>query len=130
MPITPKGDVAVSGEATDRLTLGRGPVSIELPADHIKILREEISGWLEGQRDDLQTPERLPDARRSRRRAETYERLLAGLDGGEILLPDEEAQAAVEAAAKAYDEASDYHEIAATHDAQHAFLDLLRGEGS
>jgi hypothetical protein len=48
----------------------------------------------------------------------------------EVLVPDEVARAAVAAAAKAYDEASDYAEVVAHHDALHGLLVALSVEAS
>jgi hypothetical protein len=102
-------------------------VPLDLPAEQIAILRGDLSDWLGGVRLDLETPEKLQEPDRSRREAEVYERLLAGLDRGEILVPDEEARAAIEAAAKANDEEFNYVELSATHDAHHGLLTLLGG---
>jgi hypothetical protein len=116
--------------ATDHPTSGRRTVPIDLPADHMTILRDDLGNWLEGVRLDLETPEKLHEPDRSRREADVYERLLAGLDRGEILLPDEEARARIEAAAKANDEEFNYAELSATHDAHHGLLALLGGASS
>lgn len=115
--------------ATDHPTSDKRAVPLDLPADHIAILRDDLSDWLDGARLDLEAPERLKDPDRSRRVAAAYERLLAGLDRGEILVPDEEARAALEAAAKGSDAASNYAEIVATHDAHQGLLALLDPEG-
>jgi hypothetical protein len=64
---------------------------------------------------------------RARREADAFERLLAGLHRGEILVPDEDARAAIESAARGHDRESGYVEIAATHDAHHGLLALLGG---
>lgn len=116
--------------ATDHPTSDRRAVPLDLPVDHIAILRDDLSDWLDGARLDLEAPEKLKDPDGSRRVAAAYERLLAGLERGEILIPDEEAQAAIEAAAKGSDAASDYAEIVATHDAHHGLLALLGGASS
>jgi hypothetical protein len=106
-------------------TSGRRAVPIDLPAELITILRDDLSDWLDGVRSDLQTPEKLRDPDKSRREAEVYERLLVGLDRGEIFVPDEEARAAVEAAAKGQDDESNYAEITAIHNAHYGLLALL-----
>jgi hypothetical protein len=113
--------------ATDQPTFGTRVVPIDLPADHIAILRADLTGWLEGMRLDLKTPERLRDPERSRREAAAFERMLAALARGELLLPDEEAWACIGRASSGYDEANEYAEIAATHDAHHGLLGLLGG---
>jgi hypothetical protein len=108
-------------------TSGRQAVPIDLPAELVTILRDDLGDWLNGVRLDLQTPEKLRNPDRSRREAAVYERLLAGLDRGEILIPDEEARAAIEAAAKGQDDESNYAEITAIHDAHYGLLALLEG---
>lgn len=100
-------------------TGGERAVSLDLPAQHITILRERLADWLAGAREDLKAPERLEDPDQTRREAQAYERLLVGLSLGQIFIPDEEARAAVEAAAEAYDEESNYAEVVASHDALH-----------
>jgi hypothetical protein len=59
-------------------------VPLDLPTDHRAILRADLSDWLDRAWLDLEAPEKLKDPARSRRVAEAYERLLAGLDRGEI----------------------------------------------
>lgn len=45
----------------------------------------------------------------------------------QIVLPDEAARSAVEAATEDHDEESNYQEVAANHDALHALLGVLGG---
>jgi hypothetical protein len=108
-------------------TSGGRAVPIDLPADHIAILRGDLSDWLAGVREDLGEPDRLPNPGRARREADAFQRLLAGLHRGEILIPDEDARAAIESAAESHDRASNYYEIATAHDAHHGLLALLEG---
>ena len=108
-------------------TSGRRAVPIDLPADHIAILRSNLSDWLDCVREDLDRPERMRERERARREADAFDRLLIGLDRGEILLPDEDARAAIEAAAESHDRESSYVEVATTHDAHHGLLALLGG---
>lgn len=91
------------------------------------ILQSDLSDWLAGVRKDLERPDRLPNSERARREADAYERLLAGLDRGEVFVPDEGARAAIESAAKGQDRDSGYIEIATTHDAHHGLLASLGG---
>jgi hypothetical protein len=102
-------------------------VPIDLPAGHIAILRSNLSDWLDCVREDLEKPERMSDPERARREADAFDRLLAGLDRGEILSPDEDARSAIESAARGHDRESGYVEIATTHDAHHGLLALLGG---
>jgi hypothetical protein len=111
-------------------TSGRRAVPLDLPAAQITILRDDLGDWLAGVRADLEVPEKLRNPDRSHREAEVYERLLQALDRGEILVPDEEARMAIEAAAKAHDEEFNFAEISAAHDAHHGLLTLLGGARS
>jgi hypothetical protein len=108
-------------------TDGERVVSLDLPAEHIPILRARLTNWLGGVREDLQVPERLENPDAARLEAQAYERLLVGLTTGQICVPDEEAQAALVTAAGAYDEGSNHAEIAANHDALHGLLAVLEG---
>jgi hypothetical protein len=108
-------------------TSGGRAVPIDLPADHIAILQSDLGDWLAGVRKDLKKPERMSDPERARREADAFERLLAGLDRGEILIPDEDARSAVESAARGHDRANNYIEIASAHDAHHGLLACLEG---
>lgn len=108
-------------------TSGRRAVPIDLSAGHIAILRSDLSDWLAGVREDLERPDWMLNPVRARREADAFERLLAGLDRGAILVPDEDARSAIESAAKAHDRESGYVEIATTHDAHHGLLALLGG---
>lgn len=104
---------------------GARPVPLDLPAKHIPILRARLNDWLHGVREDLKTPERLRHPDHARQEAQAFERLLVALVTRQIVLPDEVARAAVEAAAADHDEESNYKEVAANHDALHVLLGLL-----
>jgi hypothetical protein len=116
--------------ANENPTGGARPVPLDLPAKHIPVLRASLADWLHGAREDLATPERLRRPDEARQEAQAYERLLLALNTGTISLPDEGARAAVEAATAGDDEASNYEEIAANHDALHALLGVLEGESA
>jgi hypothetical protein len=111
----------------DNPTDGTRPMPLELPAKHIPVLRSCLTDWLEGAREDLEAPERLQNPDKARREAEAFERLLGALASKEITLPDEAAREAVAVATAGDDEASNYKEIAANHDALHALLGVLGG---
>ena len=105
------------------------PVALNLPVEHVAVLQDNLSDWLDGLRSDLATSERLQDPERRQKEAEAYERLLLALTTRQLFLPDEEAQAFLRSAAKGYDEANDYAEVVANHDAMHGLLAVLeRGE--
>ena len=113
--------------ATKNPMCGERPVPLDLPAEHIPILRDRLTNWLEGVREDLKTPEQMEQPDEARQEAQAYERLLVGLTTGQLCLPDEAARAAVETAAAGYDEGSNHAEIAANHDALHGLLAMLEG---
>jgi hypothetical protein len=102
-------------------------VPIDLPPAQIAILRDDLTTCLEGVRLDLRTPQRMNNPDWAQREAEVYDRLLAALDRGTIFVPDESARATIEAVAKGDDDASNYAEIAAHHDALYGLLGLLGG---
>jgi Phage integrase family len=103
--------------ANENPTGGTRPVSLDLAANTSRSC--SLIGWLQGAREDLETPERLKRPDELRQEAHAYERLLLALNTGTISLPDEAARAAVEAATAGDHEASNYREIAANHDALH-----------
>ncbi len=101
------------------------PVPLGLPANQLAILRSDLSGGLYGVREDLETPERLPNPDRRQLEATVFERLLAAFDRGEILLPDEDARGVIALMAEGFDKANDYEVIIATHNAHYGLLALL-----
>jgi hypothetical protein len=103
------------------------PMPLDLPAKHIPVLRACLTGWLEGAREDLEVPERLQRPEKAHREAEAFERLLVALATRQIVLPDEVAREAVAVATADDDEANNYKEVAANHDALHALLGVLGG---
>lgn len=113
--------------ANEKSTGAAQPVPLDLPAKHIPILRACLNDWLHGVREDLQAPERLQHPDKAQQEAQAFERLLVALATRQIVLPDEAARAAVEAATADHDEESNYQEVAANHDALHALLGALGG---
>lgn len=114
--------------ANENPTCGERAVPLDLPANHLLILRDTLADCLAGVRDDLETPEAMKDPDQAREEADAYQRLLAGLARGKILVPDDVALSAVRKIAKADDEAGNYAEIAANHDALHGLVSLLEGK--
>jgi hypothetical protein len=102
-------------------------VALNLPAEHVALLRDDMTGWLDGLRRDLRTPERLKDPGRTQREAEAIERLLVALTVGQLFVPDEEAEAFLRAAVESHDKENGYREVVAAHDAMHGLLVLLEG---
>jgi hypothetical protein len=113
------------GQLDPRSAPDRHRVPITLPAEHLAILRSDLSGGLHGASEDLETPEKLLNPERRQLEATVFERLLAGFDRGEILLPDEDARGVIARMAAGFDDASDYEVISATHDAHYGLLALL-----
>lgn len=112
----------------DENPMGGGQaVPLDLPTDHLLILRDTLADCLEGVQGDLEAVEGVKDPEQARREADAYQRLLAGLARGKILVPDQAALEAIEKIAAADDKASNYAEIAANHDALHGLLALLKG---
>jgi hypothetical protein len=100
-------------------------VPLDLPAPHIAILKSALADCLEGLLLDLRGPAPMRNSAQARREAASYERLLTGLDRGEIVVPDGPAREAVAAMAEASDEANNYAEVVAEHEALHGLLGRL-----
>ena len=113
--------------ANENPTRGRRAVPVDLPVAHVAILRSGLSDWIAGARDDLTGSATLKDPDGTRQECAAFERLLSGLNEGQIFVPDEAARAAIEAASAAADEESGYAEALAAHEAHHALLELLGG---
>lgn len=111
-------------------TDGRRAVPLDLPPSQITILCRLLDDWREDARSDLAHPKGVKNPDLTRGEAEAFERLLLCIEQGQVLVPDETARAAVEVAASAYDEASDYAEVVTHHDALHGLLAALTVEAS
>lgn len=111
----------------DNPTGGGSLAALNLPAEHVSFLRDEMTGWLDSLKSDLRTPERLEDPDRCRREAEAIERLLVGLSVGQLSVPDEEGEALLRAALASHDKENGYQEVVAAHDAIHSLLAALEG---
>ncbi len=113
--------------ADKKPTDGARIVPLDLSIERRLILRNEIEVWRAGDREDLAEK---PDERRDpdrRRRVAAYERLIEALTRGKIELPDDEARVALREAADGFDEAEEWEETRAIHDAQRALLAVLGG---
>lgn len=106
---------------------GRRAVPLDIPALQITILRDSLADCLDGVNRELEKPEELRDADKTRSDADAYRRLLAGLQRSEVLIPDEVACKAVKELAAASDEGTGYAEVVAEHDALHGLLVRLEG---
>jgi hypothetical protein len=111
--------------ANQKATDGTRLVRLDLSIERRLILRHEIEVWRDGDRQDLETPGKLTDADWTRRQVVACERLSEALTLGRIELPDEEARAALQAAADDFDEAEAWEETRTIHDAQRALLAVL-----
>jgi hypothetical protein len=116
--------------ANENPTDDRRAVPLDLPPSQVTILRGLLADWLEDVRRDLTHPEGMKNPVAARQDADAFERLLSAMADGQVFVPDEMARAAVEAAATAYDEASDFAEIIANHDALHGLLAVLSVEAA
>lgn len=109
-------------------------LALNLPAEHVALLRDEMTAWLGSLRSDLRKPERLKDPDRAQEEAEAVERLMVGLTVGltvgQLFIPDEEAEALLRAAVESHDKENGYSEVVATHDAMHGVLSVLEGDES
>lgn len=108
-------------------TGGTEAVALDLPDAQRKILRSTLTICLEGVSGDLKQSGQMPDPERAQGEADAYSRLLAALDAGEIMVPDESARAMVEAMAIAIEQDTDYARLVAEHDALFGLLDVLGG---
>jgi hypothetical protein len=111
-------------------TDGSRAVPLDLPPSQITILRGWLTDWLEDARSDLSHPEGVKNPDLTRQEADAFERLLSGVASGRVLVPDETARAVIEAAANAYDDASEYAEMVANHNALHGLLAALSAEAT
>ena len=111
-------------------THGSRAMRLDLPPSQVEILCGLLDDWREDAQRDLEHPKGVKNPDLTRQEAEAFERLLLGIERGEVLVPDETARAAVETAARAYDEASEYTEVIAHHDALHGLLAALTVEAS
>jgi hypothetical protein len=116
--------------ANDNPMGGGSLVPLDLPPQHLPILRDRLTTWLDGVREDLETPDEVQRPDQAWQEARAFERLLTAISTGKICLPDEAAWTAIEASAAAHDRESGYGEAVAIHDALHSLMDVLGGPRS
>jgi|SRR5215469_8296237 len=116
--------------AKDNPTGGGSLVPLALSPQHIPILRDRLTMWLDGVREDMEAPSEVTQPDQAWQEARAFERLLTALTTGKICLPDEAARTAIEVSAAGHDKESDYAEVVGTHDALHALLVVLGGPRS
>lgn len=113
-------------------------VTLDLPATQVSVLRRIFTSCLDGIRADQHRRRQFPKLSAAVQDADAYERILAGLDRGEMFLPDEQAREAVQAIATSTDQENDYTTVVAEHVALYGLLarldredhSALRQEGS
>lgn len=111
--------------ANEKPTDGVRVMPLDLSIERRLILRHQIEIWRAGDREDLaERPDEQRDPDR-RRRVAAYERLIEALTRGRVELPDDEARVALQEAADGFDEAEEWEETRAIHDAQRALLAVL-----
>lgn len=113
--------------ASKNPTDGGSLVPLDVPPQHIPILRERLTAWLDGVKEDLETLEQIQRPDQAWQEARAFERLLTALVTGKLYVPDEAARSAIEVSIAAHDKESNYREAVETHDALHALLDALGG---
>lgn len=101
-------------------------VPIDLPPQHVGLLKGMLASCHQGLQRDLQFGHRLrEDLDRARRESSAFERLLDWLNKGFVLGPDDAAYAVLKQLIAAADNASQYTIVVAEHDALHGFLASL-----
>jgi hypothetical protein len=102
-------------------------VMLDLSIEHRMILRRRIESWRAGDKEDLETPEKLSDPDATRRRVAAYERLIRALRLGRIALPDEEARLRITEAARGFDDAEEWEERRVDHDSLWSLVAAVEG---
>lgn len=101
---------------------------VNLPSQHIGILKGIFAACLHAFERDLQKAERLRDPSQCQREFAAFERLLTGLEKGQLSGPDKAACDALKRLATASDAENNYAAVVAEHDALHGLLDRLKEE--
>ena len=114
--------------ADEKPTDGARVVPLDLSIERRLILRNEIEVWRAGDREDLETPDKLSDPDRTRRRGRDLRAADRSAHPRKDRASRRKARAALQAAADGFDEAEEWEETGAIHDAQRALLAVLGGE--
>lgn len=102
------------------------PVPINLPAEHIEIVADEVDTVLIGLTQDLVFLDRRPDPAGHVKEVAAYGRLAAALTTGKLRLPDRGALKALERLAGELDDRNEYEQVRAEHEAFGALVELMR----
>lgn len=103
---------------------GGDPVALALSDRQRQYLRRVIADCKAGREDDLRTHPDHPNADRWRIDAAAYERLIAGLERGEIV-PDAEVRRLAAELAEASDHEEEYERVVFEHDALTALREQI-----
>jgi hypothetical protein len=108
-------------------TDGGSLVPLDVSPQHIPILRERLTAWLDGVNEDLEAPDQVQRPDQAWQEAQAFGRLLTALVTGKICVPDDAARSALEVSVAVDDKESGYAEAVSTHDALHELLAVLGG---
>jgi hypothetical protein len=109
----------------DQNPTGRGAaVALQIPAAHVRFLRETFEDALDGVRDELSHAKQSGDPNRLRCEEAVYGRLLAALDEL-VIVPDDEVRGIVGTLAQVIDGSNEYERVIAEHEALHGLLGQL-----
>jgi hypothetical protein len=111
-------------------TGGGRAVPLDLPKPQVVLLRQTITSCLVGVKGDLARSDSMPNAKRAGEEATVYQRLLRGLNRGEVVVPDEPACQAVATLATEADRENNYARVVGEHDALHGLLSALQGRAA
>jgi hypothetical protein len=116
--------------AKDNPTGRDAVVPLNLPADHVRFLRETFKLARAGVRDELRDyPKRLKDPDHLRREFVAYGRLQTALDEL-VIIPDVDVLAVLADLSTVIDAGNEYSRVVAEHEALHGLLAQLGvGEG-
>jgi hypothetical protein len=112
----------------DENPTGRGnAVALNLPADHVRFLRDTFESAREGVRDELRDfPDDLKDPEHLRREDAAYGRLLPALNEL-VIVPDQDVRDLVGDLAHIIDRGNEYSRVVAEHEALHGLHAQLGG---
>lgn len=102
------------------------PVRIDLPAEQIEIVADEVDAVLIGLTQDLVFLDRRPDPAGHVEEVAAYGRLAAALTTGKLRLPDRGALKALKRLAGEFDDRNEYEQVRAEHEAFGALVGLMR----
>jgi hypothetical protein len=102
------------------------PVPIDLTADQIEIVVDEIDTVLIGLTQDLAYLDGKPDPAAYIEEGAAYGRLAAALTTGTLQLPDRRCRTALERLAGELDDRNEYARVRAEHEAFAALVEMMK----